>query len=91
MAYEDHLGRLKLPTLSYRRLNGDMIVTYRIISGVTMSLFNLRIDSKTSSQKYKIFKKRPRLEVKNPRNSLSKHAMETPTVETFEGRLERKT
>ena len=34
MAYEERLKRLKPPTLSYRRLRGNMIETYKIITGV---------------------------------------------------------
>ena len=55
MAYEDSLRRLKVPTLSYHHLRGDMIETDKIITGVydrdvPMSLFNLRIDSNTRGQ-----------------------------------------
>ena len=34
MSYEERLRTLKLPTLSYRRLRGDMIEVYKIIKGV---------------------------------------------------------
>ena len=58
---------LRLPTLAYRRLRGDMIETYKILSGkydtdVTEGLFNLRQDSDTRGHSLKIFKERPRLE-----------------------------
>ena len=33
MSYEDRLQTLKLPTLAYRKKRGDMIETYKIISG----------------------------------------------------------
>ena len=33
LTYEQRLRRLKLPTLSYRRLRGDMIETYKIMTG----------------------------------------------------------
>ena len=32
-SYEDRLRILDLPTLKYRRLRGDMIETYKILSG----------------------------------------------------------
>ena len=32
MSYEDRLKNLNLPTLKYRRLRGDMIETYKIIT-----------------------------------------------------------
>ena len=33
LSYEDRLRRLNLPTLKYRRLRGDMIQVYNIVSG----------------------------------------------------------
>ena len=33
LSYEEHLRKLELPTLSYRRLRGDMIEVYQIIQG----------------------------------------------------------
>jgi len=33
LSYDDRLRRLKLPTLNYRRIRGDMIELYRIITG----------------------------------------------------------
>ena len=59
---------------------------------------NLRKDSNTRGQQNKIFKERPRLEVKkhsfffrvtDPWNSLPNQLVEAPTVESFERRLDR--
>jgi len=33
LSYDDRLHRLKLPTLNYRRIRGDMIELYKIITG----------------------------------------------------------
>ena len=33
LSYEERLRKLKLPTLVFRRLRGDMIETYKIVSG----------------------------------------------------------
>jgi len=33
LSYDDRLHRLKLPTLNYRRIRGDMIEVYKIITG----------------------------------------------------------
>ena len=33
MEYPDRLKKLKIPTLKYRRLRGDMIETFKIITG----------------------------------------------------------
>ena len=32
LSYDDRLRRLKLPTLNYRRIRGDMIELYKIIT-----------------------------------------------------------
>ena len=34
MEYQNRLEKPKLPTLKYRRLRGDMIETYKIMSGL---------------------------------------------------------
>ena len=34
LSYPERLKKLKLPTLAYRRIRGDMIETYKIIKGV---------------------------------------------------------
>ena len=33
ISYPDRLRKLKLPTLTYRRARGDMIETYKLLSG----------------------------------------------------------
>jgi len=33
LPYEEHLRYLKLPSLKYQRLRGDMIMTYNILNG----------------------------------------------------------
>jgi len=35
--YEERLRRLKLPTLKYRRIRGDMIELYKIFAGIMMT------------------------------------------------------
>ena len=85
LEYNQRLSVLKLPTLSYRRLRGDMIETDKILTGkydkdVTEGFFKLRQDSDTRGHSLKIFKERPRLEsrrhsfafrVADPWNSLT--------------------
>jgi hypothetical protein len=34
LEYTDRLKKLKMPTLKYRRLRGDMIETFKIINGI---------------------------------------------------------
>ena len=61
---KEGLITLKLPTLSYRRLRGDMIEIYKILTGkynstVTSNYFSLREnDSITIGHNLKLFKER---------------------------------
>jgi hypothetical protein len=48
MTYENHLRKLKLPTLAYRRKRGDMIGAFKLTSGLydtAIILFELFIFS----------------------------------------------
>ena len=103
LEYNQRLSVLKLPTLSYRRLRGDMIETYKILTGkydkdVTEGFFKLRQDSDTRGHSLKIFKERPRLEsrkhsfafrVADPWNSLTEDIVQAPSVASFERRLDK--
>ena len=59
-SYEDRLRNLKLPSLCYRRLRGDMIEVFKIThdiydSQITKQLFKFA-DSNTRNNGYKIVK-----------------------------------
>ena len=61
LSYEDRLKTLKLPTLRYRRLRGDMIETYKILNKiydgrVTTGLFTLN-NNTTRGHSLKLAKK----------------------------------
>ena len=52
LSYEERLKKLKLPTLKYRRLRGDMIEVYKILHGVydkrvRTELFNVTDQART--------------------------------------------
>ena len=71
LAYEDRVRRLKLPILPYCLLRADIIATCKIITGACNSdviegLFNVRVDSNTRGEQYKVFNERPRLELRKP-------------------------
>ena len=34
LSYTDRLKKLKMPTLKYRRIRGDMIETFKIVNGI---------------------------------------------------------
>ena len=64
LEYEDRLRQLKLPTLAYRRLRGDLIEVYKIMSGkydaeVCDGLIVRREGERSTGHPHKIFKERP--------------------------------
>ena len=72
LTYAEHLRRLKLPTLSYRRVRGDLIEVYKIISGkydakagdfIKMWADNTQRTGTCGNSK-KLFHQRARLEVR---------------------------
>ena len=69
LTYEERLKRLKLPTLRFRRLRGDMIETYKVLSKiyddrVTSTLFSLNCSNRTRGHAMKLVKKRCRTEIR---------------------------
>ena len=65
LSYEERLRELKLPTLAYRRLRGDLIEVFKIMSGkcdsvVCEGLIVKREGERSSGHPLKIFKERPK-------------------------------
>ena len=102
LSYEERLRKINIPTLAYRRSRGDMIETYKILTGKydpeVSKFIKLREDSYTRGHMYKIYKSRPRLNVRKYSfclrvvdlwNSLPSSVVEAKTVESFERRLDK--
>ena len=102
LSYEERLRKIKIPTLAYRRIRGDMIETYKIHTGKydpeVSNFIKLREDSYTRGHKYKIYKYRPRLNVRkysfcmrivDQWNSLPSSVVDAKSVNSFERRLDR--
>ena len=103
LTYEERLRKLKLPTLKYRRLRGDMIEVYKILHGiydkrVTAELFNVSDQTRTRGHSFKLEKHRCRLEIRknfftsrvvNVWNSLTEKVVCAPSVNAFENRLDK--
>jgi hypothetical protein len=99
--YQDRLKRLKLPTLGYRRIRGDMIELFKIMTGkydtnVTDFINANRTD--TRGHQYKIYKVHTRLDIRkysfvhrnvNCWNNLPTKVVEAPSVSAFERRLDK--
>ena len=98
--YADRLKELGLPSLSYRRLRGDMILTYQILRGnldVDRTLLSLSTTRHTRGHEFKLDIHRarslPRRHFFSVRsaahwNSLPSAVVTAPTISTFKSRLD---
>ena len=103
LTYEERLKRLSLPTLKFRRMRGDMIETFKILSGiydgrVTKGLFQLNTSNVTRGNSLKLMKNRSRKDVRKYSftfrivdvwNSLPDPVVTAKTVHQFENRLDK--
>lgn len=103
MTYEERLIKLDLPTLAYRRVRGDMIETYKILSRiydgeVCGDLFTMSVDAGTRGHSKKLYKSRSRLDkrkyafcnrVVNTWNSLPEEVVNAESVISFEKKLDK--
>ena len=103
MPYVERLKKLKLPTLTYRRLRGDLIEIYKILTGkydpeVCEGFIELRRDNVTRGNPMKIFKEQCRHElmrcsfphrVVNVWNDIPANIAQAKTVISFEILLDR--
>ena len=73
MSYPDRLRKLKLPTLAYRRIRGDMIEIYKLLHGKydsnTSNIINLykdhnKLNERTRGHMWKICHERSRLNLR---------------------------
>ena len=69
LSYEEIFKKLRLPTLTYRRLRGDLIETYKILTNkydpeIGENLIELRKDSNTRGHSLRIYKQRCKLNVR---------------------------
>ena len=103
LSYEDRLKKLNLTTLEERRVRGDMIETYKIISGKeninSDKFFQLRPDRKgPRAIDKKIFKKYAKKEVRrysfalrvtNGWNGLTNDIVKARKTSEFKARLDK--
>ena len=99
--YEERLKALKLPSLEFRRLRGDLIETYKILNNhydplTTKSLLTLS-NGNTRSHNFKLLKPRVNTNqflnfyshrVINKWNSLPSKVVEATSINCFKNRLD---
>ncbi|KAK3088186.1 hypothetical protein FSP39_015873 [Pinctada imbricata] len=102
LTYEERLKSLELPILRFRRLRGDIIEVFKILTGiydkrVCSDLFGLNLSS-TRGHPFKLKKKRSRLDVRKHFftnrvidiwNSLPESVVLAKTLYSFENRLDK--
>ena len=99
--YDERLKDLKLPTLCYRRIRGDMIEVFKLVNDFyyydSSALLTFRENSTTRGNGQKLFKSRSRLDIRKYSfsnrvvdiwNSLPDDVINAESVFTFEKRLD---
>ena len=104
MSYPERLRALKLPTLAYRRLRGDMIETFKVVKEIhdpeaAPHMSMVGPDRRTvRGHKFKMLKRRVNTRLRqnffterviDTWNSLSSHVVEAPSIKAFERRIDR--
>ncbi len=105
LSYPERLKILDMPTLAYRRIRGDVIEAFKILSQdcgydkrVTGGLLKLSNNSNTRGHSLKLEHQRARLDVRKYSfthrvvslwNSLPESMISAPNIETFKRRLDR--
>ena len=102
LPYESRLRNLKLPTLAYRRLRGDMIEMYKLMEGIydnsLPTLIQTSSTNTTRGHSKKIFHKRSNktirqrfltLRAATAWNQLSESTISAPDLIKFEKRLDK--
>jgi hypothetical protein len=103
LAYTDRLKTLKLPTLSYRRIRGDLIEVFKITKGlydpaVTDKLLHWSVEGRTRGNSSKLFLKRSNTNFGNNCfsgrvvkhwNMLSDSVLNSGNLSIFKSRLDK--
>ena len=102
LSYEDRLRKLKLPTLTYRRLRGDMIEAFKLTSGLydqaLPSLLQVNATNTTRGHSKKLYQRRSKKDIRkhfftnritNTWNSLTEYVINAKDTKTFEYRLDK--
>ena len=102
LSYEERLRKLNLPTLKFRRLRGDMIEVYKIVTGkygknnnLELKLSNLKY---TKGNQYKLYQNQSKFDIRKYFfsnrvveiwNSLPNYVVEVNSIILFKQRLDK--
>ena len=84
MSYPDRLRKLKLPTLAYRRIRGDMIEIYKLLHGKDDSN-NVKHERSRLNLRKESFPNR----AVNMWNFLPEYVVNAPSGDSFKNRLDK--
>ena len=100
LSYSDRLKRLGLPSLEYRRERSDMVQVYKSLNDIDIvdkdKLFTLSEYTSTRGHPKKLYKERPRLNIRanifsnrvvNVWNNLPEQVVMAPSLNAFKSRL----
>jgi len=100
LTYAERLSYLNLPTLHYRRLRGDMIMVFKIVTGIIDSVASFKFISShsvTRGNRYKLTQKHVHYNLSKFSfsnrvvpiwNSLPDYVVSACSVKVFESRLD---
>ncbi len=102
LEYPERLRAMNLPTLAFRRMRGDMIEVYKIISGrydeaVSQNILTKSQNTRTRGHMHKLQKPNCRLNIRknaltsrvvNNWNALPENVVSAPSMYAFENRLD---
>ena len=101
LSYEERLKYLKLPTLKYRRIRGDMIEMYKLTHGLydtsSSVKFTYNVNARTRGHRFKLYPHHVKYDLRryfftnrafNIWNSLPESVVDACTVNAFKNRLD---
>ena len=102
LSYEDRLKKLNLPTLAFRRLRGDMIEVYKIVTGKYGNNKTLKLKTNkeinTRGNNYKLYQEQSRYDIRRyfftnrviaAWNILPDHVVMVDSTNLFKSRLDK--
>ena len=103
LPYQDRLQRLKLPSLHYRRMRGDMILVFQIVTGrvrLEPSKLFIMAPAESSTRGHSLKLSKPAaarvlrhnffsVRIVNPWNSLPEQVVTATSINTFKNRLDK--
>jgi hypothetical protein len=100
LEYEERLRRMKVPSMNYRRIRGDLIEMYKYTNGLydTKEPFERHVNSRTRGHSHKLFKERCNTSVRQnfftnrvfeTWNLLRNEIVTAPSINSFKNSIDK--